>query len=152
MVFWRSRSEKKAEAPVTVQAETPPPINVQPVVAEPDAANTDDTIDAESSTNVVTLVTSRLADRLADVAPGGERRDIKEQNSKNVTTTRELAQIKPVEQTHFFGQKRAIGKIRAALGAGRGEHLVVLGEPGTGRLELAEALGTEVDRAPAGDW
>lgn len=152
MVFWRSRSEKKAEAPVTVEAETPPPITVQPIVAEPDTANADDAIEAESSTNVVTLVTSRLADRLADVAPTGERRDVKEQKSKDVATTRELAQIKPVEQTHFFGQKRAIGKIRTALGAGRGEHLLVLGEPGTGRMDLAEALGTEVERAPAADW
>lgn len=157
MVFWRNRSEKKAEAPVTVEAETPPPITaVKPAAAEPATveaeADTVDTIEAEASTNVVTLVTSRLADRLADVTPASERGAAKEQRSAKEMPARELAQIKPVEQTHFFGQKRAIGKIRAALGAGRGEHLLILGEPGTGRLELAEALGTEVDRAPAADW
>ena len=139
MVFWRNRSEKKAEAPVAIEAESPPPLKAEP--AESDSQS------AETSTNVVTLVTNRLADRLADVATLGERRELKE-----VNTTRDEAQIKPVEQAHFFGQKRAIAKIRAALGAGRGEHLLIMGEPGTGRVELAEALGTEVERAPAQDW
>lgn len=155
MVFWRNRSEKKAEAPVTVEAETPPPITaVKLEPAEPSAGESDavDTIEAEASTNVVTLVTSRLSDRLADVTPAGERSPTKEPRPAKDIPARDLAQIKPVEQTHFFGQKRAIGKIRAALGAGRGEHLLILGEPGTGRLELAEALGAEVDRAPAADW
>jgi predicted ATP-dependent protease len=147
MVFWRNRSEKKAEAPVAVEAETPPPITAQSGSVVPAETSSVETDDADASTNVVTLVTSRLADRLADVTPGAERREAKEQ-----TPAKDLVQIKPVEQTHFFGQKRAIGKIRTALGAGRGEHLLILGEPGTGRLELAEALGTEVDRAPAVDW
>ncbi|MET0640754.1 MAG: AAA family ATPase [Hyphomicrobium sp.] len=141
MVFWRNRSEKKAEAPVPVEAETeqaksetPPAV---PAIATAEA----------SSTNVVTLVTNRLADRLADVAPTEERREQKDQ-----AATRDLAQIKPIEQTHFFGQKRAIEKIRTALRAGRGEHILIMGEPGTGRLELAEALGIEVERAPGPDW
>lgn len=137
MVFWRSRSEKKAEAPIT--AETEATVSAK---AEPEAV----AAGSETSTNVVTLVTNRLADRLADVAPLEERRELKEKAS------RDLAPIKPVEQAHFFGQKKAIAKIRAALAAGRGEHLLVMGEPGTGRLELAEALGSEVDRAAAQDW
>jgi predicted ATP-dependent protease len=154
MVFWRSRSEKKAEAPVPVDAETPPPIVAQPAPADAAVAEhkSGEAADAEQSTNVVTLVTSRLADRLADVAPGAERRETKDLKPAKEAPTRELTQIKPVEQTHFFGQKRAIGKIRTALGAGRGEHLLILGAPGTGRLELAEALGAEVERAPAADW
>ncbi len=143
MVFWRSRSEKKVEAPGAVEAETPPP-----VVAEPAA---------DASTNVVTLVTSRLVDRLADVAVGAGRGDSKDQKPPKDLPPRdvvakEAVQIKPAEQTHFFGQKRAVAKIRTALGAGRGEHLMILGEPGTGRLELAEALGTEIERAPGADW
>lgn len=139
MVFWRSRSEKKAEAPVTVETESPPPLKTEQAKSE--------TPSEEGSTNVVTLVTNRLADRLADVAPFGERREPKDQKP-----ARDSAQIKPVEQAHFFGQQKAIGKIRAALGAGRGEHLLIMGEPGTGRLELAEALGAEFERAPAQDW
>jgi predicted ATP-dependent protease len=170
MVFWRSRSEKKAEAPLavdeTVDAEKPPPLTVKAGTAVPVTveAENSDIIEPETATNVVTLVTSRLADRLADVAPNGERRETTELKPVKDTQLRardlaakdvpakDVAQIRPVEQTHFFGQKRAIGKIRTALGAGRGEHLLILGEPGTGRLELAEALGTEVDRAPAADW
>ncbi|MFT3733063.1 MAG: AAA family ATPase [Hyphomicrobium sp.] len=143
MVFWRTRSEKKAEVPTATDAETPPPITAQP--AEADAA-TDEKVETEASTNVVTLVTSWLADRLADVAIVGDRRDVKEKPAKD------SAQVGPVEQAQFFGQKRAIGKIRAALVAGRGEHLLIMGEPGSGRVELAEALGSEVDRAPAADW
>jgi predicted ATP-dependent protease len=142
MVFWRNRSEKKVEAPITVEAETPPPLAAKPATAE--------VATADASTNVVTLVTNRLADRLADVATLGDRREVGE--VKDQKTTRDWAQVKPVEQTHFFGQKKAIGKIRTALGAGRGEHLLIMGEPGTGRLELAEALGIEVERAPAQDW
>ena len=60
--------------------------------------------------------------------------------------------IKPVEQQHVFGQKRAVAKIRAALASKPGEHLLVLGEPGTGRLELAIALAAEASRQPAADW
>ncbi len=63
MVFWRTRSEKKAEAPVASQAETPPPITAQPGSA---AIGEDTAETIEASTNVVTLVTTRLADRLAD--------------------------------------------------------------------------------------
>ncbi|RUO98387.1 AAA family ATPase [Hyphomicrobium sp.] len=144
MVFWRNRSEKKVEAPVAVEAETPPPITAV-------AAAT------ETATNVVTLVTSRLADRLADVAGSAGRDDGKEpkvakEATAKAVVAKEPSQIKPAEQPHFFGQKRAVAKIRAALGAGRGEHLLIMGEPGTGRLELAEALGTEIERAPSVDW
>ena len=134
MVFWRSRSEKKVEAPIPVESEK----------AAPAAAKTDS---AEPQTNVVTLVTGRLADRLADMSPTEDRGDIKDQKS-----SKDLAPIKAVEQAHFFGQKRAISKIRTALGTSRGEHLLVLGEPGTGRLELAEALGKAVERSPSEDW
>ena len=134
MVFWRSRSEKKVEAPIAVESEK----------AAPAAAKTDS---AKPQTNVVTLVTGRLADRLADMSPTEDRGDIKDQKS-----SKDLAPIKAVEQAHFFGQKRAISKIRTALGTSRGEHLLVLGEPGTGRLELAEALGKAVERSPSEDW
>jgi predicted ATP-dependent protease len=134
MVFWRSRSEKKVEAPIAVEAEK----------AVPAAAKTDS---AEPQTNVVTLVTGRLADRLADVSPAEDRGDERDQKS-----SKDLAPIKAVEQAHFFGQKRAISKIRTALGTSRGEHLLVMGEAGTGRLELAEALGKAVERSPSEDW
>jgi predicted ATP-dependent protease len=134
MVFWRSRPEKKAEAPITVEAET---------TASPAAKSGS----VEPQTNVVTLVTSRLADRLADVSSTADHSGAKDQK-----TSKDLAQIKSVEQTHFFGQKRAVAKIRAALGMSRGEHLLVIGEPGTGRLELAEALGREAERSPSEDW
>ncbi len=134
MVFWRSKSEKKVEAPITAEAEK----------AAPAAAKTDS---AEPQTNVVTLVTGRLADRLADMSSADDHGDGKEHKS-----SRDLAPIKAVEQAHFFGQKRAISKIRTALGTSRGEHLLVMGEPGTGRLELAEALGKEVERSGAEDW
>ena len=140
MVFWRNRSAEEsryARSPSRRKQDNRHRPSMAPKTAS-----------AESQTNVVTLVTSRLADRLADMFPtadGGESR-IK------IVQVRRLA-IKPAEQQHVFGQKRAdFEKIRAALASSRGEHLLVLGEPGTGRLELAIGLAAEASRQPASDW
>ena len=134
MVFWRSKSAKKADPPIIVEAETGQTAAAKNAPPKPP--------EHESQTNVVTLVTSRLADRLADVsgiADGTEK-------------AKPSAAIKPAEQQHVFGQKRAVEKIRAALASKPGEHLLVLGEPGTGRLELAIGLAAEASRQPASDW
>jgi len=149
MVFWRSRSEKKAETPgVASDDRTSEP----PAVPSGDA-----TVAAPASkpqTNVVTLVTTRLADRLAGVASAAaqvvETSDAKNIKPPQVPT--EPAPIAPIDQPHVFGQKRAVAKIRAALAAVPGAHLLVLGEPGTGRLGLVETLAAETTRAAANDW
>jgi len=134
MVFWRNKSAKKAETPVIVEAENGEAAAVNRTPPPPPAH--------ETQTNVVTLVTTRLADRLADVSA----------DSVGTERTKSSAAIKPAEQQHVFGQKRAVAKIRAALSSKPGEHLLVLGEPGTGRLELAIALAAEASRQPAADW
>jgi predicted ATP-dependent protease len=145
MVFWRNRSAKKAETPVVTEEQVtqPPPVEaVTPPVP-----------DAKGQTNVVTLVTTRLADRLAGVATATV--EIGADDTKKLTPPKvptEPAPIIPVEQPHVFGQKRAVAKIRSALAAKPGEHVLILGEPGTGRLALAEALAAEATREPAEDW
>jgi predicted ATP-dependent protease len=90
----------------------------------------------------VTLVTNRLADRLADVAVAGDR----------AGAPKVKVSIKPAEQRYVIGQKRAVAKVRAALAGKPGEHVLVLGEPGTGRLELAQALAGDASREAASDW
>jgi predicted ATP-dependent protease len=151
MVFWRNRSAKKAETPVIVEAES----------AKAEAAEAKTAVpvlhERDPQTNVVTLVTGRggdrLADRLADVAGHLVEAESKDaRGSKDLADFKDPAPIKPVEQTHVFGQQRAAAKIRAALAANSGEHLLILGEPGTGRIALAEALAAEIARAPAPDW
>jgi predicted ATP-dependent protease len=136
MVFWRNKSAKRADTPVIVEAENGQAAAVNRTPPPPPAH--------ESQTNVVTLVTTRLADRLADVSGIADSVGAEKANSS--------AAIKPAEQQHVFGQKRAVAKIRAALASKPGEHLLVLGEPGTGRLELAIALAAEATRQPAADW
>lgn len=144
MVFWRSRSEKKSDAPATAGGES---------ATSDKAANGIKRSAAEAATNVVTLVTSRLADRLADVSTVANDSVTKEtKTSRDPKTAKDLTPIKPIEQMHFFGQKRAIAKIRTALEASRGEHLVIMGQPGTGRLELAESISKDVERSPSPDW
>ncbi len=158
MVFWRNRPAKKAETPVVVEAEG----------AHEAAKPVSEAQERTPQTNVVTLVTSRLADRLADrlagVAGFAERGEVQETNESakaKALKPQEPAEakepvgrtsIKPAEQAHFFGQKRAVGKIRAALAAKPGQHLLVLGQPGTGRLDLAQVLAQEVSRQSAADW
>jgi predicted ATP-dependent protease len=155
MVFWRNRPAKKAETPVVADAEG----------AREAAKAVAQVQERAPQTNVVTLVTSRLADRLAGVAGFAERGEAqsskepaKAKEPKEPQEPREAGElvartsIKPAEQPHFFGQKRAVAKIRAALAAKPGQHLLVLGEPGTGRLDLALALAQEVSRQPADDW
>ncbi|MBN9248658.1 MAG: AAA family ATPase, partial [Hyphomicrobium sp.] len=144
MVFWRSKSEKKTDAPAAAGDDS----------ATPDkSANGIKRSAAEAATNVVTLVTSRLADRLADVSTATDDSVTKEpKTAKDQKPAKDLTPIKPIEQTHFFGQKRAITKIRTALEASRGEHLVIMGQPGTGRLELAESIAKDVERSPSPDW
>jgi predicted ATP-dependent protease len=147
MVFWRNRSAKKAETPVVV-AEERAPESPAPV----EAVSTPSP-ESPPQTNVVTLVTTRLADRLAGVASTAgqiEVQDTKKIKPPQVPT--EPAPIAPVEQPHIFGQKRAVAKIRAALSAKPGEHVLILGEPGTGRLELAQELAVETTRKAADDW
>ena len=147
MVFWRNRSAKKAETPVVV-AEERAPESPAPV----EAISTPSP-ESRPQTNVVTLVTTRLADRLASVASTAgqiEVQDTKKIKPPQVPT--EPAPIAPVEQPHIFGQKRAVAKIRAALSAKPGEHVLILGEPGTGRLELAQELAVETTRKAADDW
>lgn len=148
MVFWRNRSAKKAETPgVGAEASaSEPPAQTEAASAPPPEASS-------SQTNVVALVTTRLADRLAGVASTAgqiEVQDTKKIKPPQVPT--ESAPIIPVEQPHVFGQKRAVEKIRAALSAKPGEHVLVLGEPGTGRLELAQDLAAETTRKAADDW
>jgi len=60
MVFWRNKSAKKADTPIIVEAETGQTAAAKNAPPKPP--------EHESQTNVVTLVTSRLADRLADVS------------------------------------------------------------------------------------
>jgi predicted ATP-dependent protease len=128
MVFWRNKSAKKADTPVVVESEK----TEAPAAEEPPPSN------------VVTLMTSRLADRLADVdaAPENEILD----------AIRPSEAIKPADGPHPFGQERAVAKIRAALQAKAGQHLLILGEPGTGRLDLARTLASETSRESADDW
>jgi len=150
MVFWRNRSEKKADTPVVAEERA-----VQP------AAQTE-TASAQSSetppqpipqTNVVTLVTSRLADRLAGVATTAGQIEVQDTKAiKPPQVPTEPSPIAPSAQPHVFGQKRAVEKIRAALNAKPGEHVLILGEPGTGRLAIAEELAAETARATADDW
>jgi predicted ATP-dependent protease len=146
MVFWRNRSAKKAETPVIVAEECAQPVVVAtPVDAEPQQA--------QPQPNVVTLVTTRLADRLAGVSSSLERIEL--QSTKDIKPPRvptEPAPIDPITQPHPFGQKRAVAKIRAALASKPGEHVLILGEPGSGRLALAETLAREVVREAAPDW
>ncbi|HEY8195176.1 MAG TPA: AAA family ATPase [Hyphomicrobium sp.] len=146
MVFWRNRSAKKAETPVVVAEEAAQAVAIAtPADAEPQQT--------EPQTNVVTLVTTRLADRLAGVSSSLERIEL--QSTKDIKPPRvptEPAPIDPVTQPHPFGQKRAVAKIRAALASKPGEHLLILGEPGSGRLALAETLAAEVARDAAPDW
>jgi len=144
MVFWRNRSAKKAETPVVIAEEA---------TSDTAAASSAESQTSETQTNVVTLVTTRLADRLAGVATAAEQPD--SQETKALTppaVPTEPPPIPPTEQPHVFGQKRAVAKIRAALASKPGEHLLVLGEPGTGRLALAETLAAEVTRQPVEDW
>jgi predicted ATP-dependent protease len=141
MVFWRNRSAKKAETPVVVAEEAE---------SEKAAASSTEPQSSGTQTNVVTLVTTRLADRLAGVAEQTGSQATKAIKPPEVPT--EPPPIAPVEQPHIFGQKRAVAKIRAALASNSSEHLVVLGEPGTGRLTLAEALAAEATRRPVEDW
>lgn len=144
MVFWRNRSAKKAETPVVIAEEA---------TSDTAAASSTESQTSETQTNVVTLVTTRLADRLAGVATAAEQPD--SQETKALTppaVPTEPPPIPPTEQPHVFGQKRAVAKIRAALASKPGEHLIVLGEPGTGRLALAETLAAEVMRQPVEDW
>jgi predicted ATP-dependent protease len=136
MVFWRSKSAKKADTPVIVETD------VGQAAAADEAA--DKSQERPPATNVVTLVTGRLADRLADV-----NADADSPEAKKIKPT---AAIKPAEAQHALGQNRAAAKIRAALAAKPGEHLLVLGEPGTGRLDLVKALAAEASREPAADW
>ena len=154
MVFWRNRSAKKADTPVVAEERA-----VEPA-AQTEAAS------AQSSktppqpipqTNVVTLVTSRLADRLADRLAGVATTagQIEVQDTKTIKPPQvptEPSPIAPSAQPHVFGQKRAVEKIRVALNAKPGEHVLILGEPGTGRLALAEELAAETARNAADDW
>lgn len=144
MVFWRNRSAKKAETPVVVAEEG---------TSGEAAASNAEAHKPETQTNVVTLVTTRLADRLAGVAGAAEQ--AASQETKALTPPEvptEPPPIVPIEQPHVFGQKRAVTKIRAALASKPGEHLIVLGEPGTGRMALAESLAAEATRQPVEDW
>lgn len=151
MVFWRNRSEKKAETPVIVEeeraevtADAKPPALTQAQSAVPAA-----------ETNVVTLVTNRLADRLAGVGAPTDADAVGGQDLKPVkppSVPQGLVAVDPVTEPHHFGQRRAVAKIRSALASSRGGHLVIMGEAGTGRLALAETLAAEVVREPAADW
>jgi predicted ATP-dependent protease len=147
MVFWRNRSAKKAETPGIGTEE-----RVSESPAQTEAASVPSP-EASSQTNVVALVTTRLADRLAGVASAAGQIEVQDtQKIKPPQVPTEPAPIIPVRQPHVFGQKRAVAKIRAALSAKPGEHVVVLGEPGTGRLELAQDLAAETTRKAADDW
>ncbi|AGK56207.1 ATP-dependent protease-like protein [Hyphomicrobium denitrificans 1NES1] len=150
MVFWRNRSAKKAETPVvTEERSSEPAAQTEPASKQ----SPESPPQPPPQTNVVTLVTTRLADRLAGVASTAgqiEVQDTKQIKPPQVPT--EPSPIAPVEQPHVFGQKRAVAKIRAALSAKPGEHVLILGEPGTGRLTLAEELAAETARKAADDW
>ena len=148
MVFWRNRSAKKAETPGVGIEE-----RVSESPARTEAASVPSPEASSSQTNVVALVTTRLADRLAGVASAAGQIEVQDtQKIKPPQVPTEPAPIIPVRQPHVFGQKRAVAKIRAALSAKPGEHVVVLGEPGTGRLELAQDLAAGTMRKAADDW
>jgi predicted ATP-dependent protease len=148
MVFWRNRSAKKAETPAVVPEEpistVPPPID--------SVSGSGSSKETQVQTNVVTLVTTRLADRLAGVATAGTQIEAQDKKQIKPPQVPEPASIAPHEQPHVFGQKRAVSKIRAALAAEPGAHLLILGEPGTGRMALAELLAAETARKAADDW
>jgi len=148
MVFWRTRSAK-AETPIVAEdraSET----------ASPETASTQSTEvppQTPPQTNVVALVTTRLADRLAGVASTAGQIEVQEKKAvKPPEVPTEPSPIVPVEQPHLFGQTRTVEKIRTALSANPGEHVLILGEPGTGRLTLAEKLAAETVRNAADDW
>lgn len=148
MVFWRNRSAKKAETPGVGTEE-----RASESPAQTEAASVPSPEASSSQTNVVALVTTRLADRLAGVASAAGQIEVQDtQKIKPPQVPTEPAPIIPVRQPHVFGQKRAVAKIRAALSAKPGEHVVVLGEPGTGRLELAQDLAAGTMRKAADDW
>lgn len=150
MVFWRNRSAKKADTPVVAE-ERAAESAAQTETASAQASETPPP--SPPQTNVVTLVTSRLADRLAGVASTAGQIEVQDTKSiKPPQVPTEPAPIAPASQPHVFGQKRAVAKIRAALNAKPGEHLLVLGEPGTGRLALAEELAADTARNAADDW
>jgi len=151
MVFWRNRSAKKADTPVVVVEE-----RAAETAAEPDSSATE-VPKAEPETNVVTLVTNRLADRLAGVGfssvnGASEKALVAEATEIKPPRVPEPVAITPVQQPHVFGQTRAVLKIRAALDAKSSGHLVVIGEPGTGRMALAETLAAEAASQSIDDW
>lgn len=150
MVFWRNRSAKKTEASGNgadgggTAASGTPGSGSQGQTAQ---------------TNVVTLVTSRLADRLADVAnltanltERSAEPQPKDSDDRKGEEAKPPSSIPASAEPHFFGQKRAVAKIRAALAARPGQHLIIFGEAGSGRVALAKALAREVARRPGMDW
>jgi predicted ATP-dependent protease len=152
MVFWRSRSAKKAETPAVTDERTPG-TPVQPETASAPVPDSPPETPPSAQTNVVALVTTRLADRLAGVASTAGQIEVPDTKAiKPPQVPTEPLPITPVEQPHVFGQTRAVAKIRAALSAKPDEHVLVLGEPGTGRLKLAEDLAAEAVRSAADEW
>lgn len=167
MVFWRSRAAKKAESPVIVADERPSEreasaeaiavVSGAPVVkpeaaraadpekAEPERAESEkvEPERVESGSNVVPLIKTRLADRLADVAD-------------KTVTKKEIglpAVISPAEPGRIFGQSAQLERLRAALSSSRpGEHTLILGAPGTGRMSAVRWAATEIKKPKPDDW
>ena len=159
MVFWRSRAAKKAETtsevdnsvsePKQAVTSTDKPADAQkpePSKAEAEPQPESAAADESKSSNVVALVPNRLSDRLADVAETGK-------SNVHVLEVAEAATIKPASATAMPGQAAAISRLRAALNSKRAhDHILLLGPPESGRLDLAKALAAEVTRPAAQEW
>lgn len=153
MVFWRSRTAKKAEAPDVAEAEktaeTTPVEDAKPT-SETASANarsvpqsTTESVDAAPQSNVVPLVKPRLADRLADVAD-------------RIVSKTEIAVaslVTPASADVIAGQDKAIASLRLAMASARnGEHLLLMGAPGTGRLSAGKIVAKSASRQKPDDW
>lgn len=155
MVFWRSRAAKTAEAPVIVAEERQPgstiaggPVTVateaETETVADEAPAEQEALVSETGSNVVPLVKPRLADRLADITD--------RTSSKRHEVAAPLL-IAPADADAVIGQAAAINALREALSSARpGEHTLVLGVPGTGRLTAVRTVAHGIERTRPDDW
>ena len=133
MVFWRIKGAKPgaAETSDEAAAETDAATNGQRADgSEPDIG------DKEKS-NVVTLSPSRLSDRLAEV--DGDK-------GAPPALVSAAARTKSADADLPANQSRAVSALRVALAEPLGEHVLVFGDPGTGRRTSALRVANELAR------